>query len=240
MIVFCYGIPKSGSTLAFQMTRAIAVLAGHPQWRLPHPLRTPGHKVNFHQTLDPTLLHAVAARAGRRILLIKTHDRPGPAWIAAYRALAARGEAAAILNHRDPRDICLSLCDAGRAARAAGQQAFSEFVTLEDAAARVAGYLEELAVWRDLPRVLELRYETCAFQMDAAIDAIEAHLGLRVPHWPVRFYAGRIAFTHRNKAVPERHRAELGSEERARVDACFGPYLDAMGYPRRDAARWEG
>ncbi|MBW6396582.1 hypothetical protein KPL78_01930 [Roseomonas sp. HJA6] len=230
MLVFSYGIPKSGSTLAFQIARAAARFAGHSQRLLPAPLSSPGHKVNFHQVLDPALLDAAARRAGDRILVIKTHDRPGAEWIAAYAALATRGAAKAIVNHRDPRDICLSLCDAGRAARAEGQAAFAEFVTLEDAAARVRGYLSDLDAWHGLPGVLEVRYETCAFRMDAAIDAIKAHLGLGTPNWLVRFYAGHIAFTHRNKALPERHVRELEGAERAMLDAAFGPYLDRMGY----------
>ena len=236
MLVFSYGVPKSGSTLAFQIARAAAMVSGHSQRLLPPPLRTPGHKVNFQQHLDPELLLRVAALVGRRILVIKTHDAPGPDWMAAYRDLAARGQAAAIVNHRDPRDICLSLCDAGRAARAAGETAFAEFVTLEDAAARVRGYLAELDAWRGLPALLDVRYEVCAFRMDEAIAAVRAHLGLRGPVWPVRFYAGRIAFTHRNKAVPERHAMELGPAERAALDAAFAPYLDAMGYPRVTAS----
>ncbi len=232
MLVFSYGVPKSGSTLAFQIARAAAVVGGHPQRLLPPPLRTPGHRVNFQERLEPWLLRRLAAQAGERILVIKTHDAPRPDWLEAYRDLAARGQAAAIVNHRDPRDICLSLCDAGRAARAEGESAFTEFVTLADAAARVRGYLADLEAWRGLPRLLELRYEVCAFRMNEAIAAIKAHLGLRGPAWPVRVYAGRIAFTHRNRAVPERHVAELGAADRASLEAAFAPYLDAMGYPR--------
>lgn len=235
MLVFSYGVPKSGSTLAFQIARAAALFSGHSQRLLPPPLRTPGHKVNFQQTLDPELLLRVAALVRDRVLVIKTHDAPGPEWAAAYRDLAARGQAAAIVNHRDPRDICLSLCDAGRAARAAGEAAFAEFVTLEDAAARVQGYLAELDSWRGLPALLDVRYEVCAFRMDEAIATIRAHLGLRCLAWPVRLYAGRIAFTHRNKAVPDRHVAELGTMERTVLDAAFAPYLDTMGYPRATA-----
>ena len=220
VLVFSYGVPKSGSTLAFQIARAAAVVGGHPQRLLPLPLRTPGHKVNFQQRLDPALLRRVAERAGDRILIVKTHDTPGPEWVAAYRDLAARGQAAAIINHRDPRDICRSLCDAGRAARAQGEGAFAE----------------EVDGWRDLPGLLELRYEVCAFRMDEAITAIKAHLGLRGPAWPVRVYARHIAFTHRNKAVPERHMAELSPAQRASLDAAFAPYLDAMGYRRVTAA----
>lgn len=232
MLVFSYGVPKSGSTLAFQIARAAAIVGGHPQRLLPPPLRSPGHKVNFQQRLEPELLRRLAARVGERILIVKTHDAPRPDWVDAYRDLAARGQAAAIVNHRDPRDICLSLCDAGRAARAEGESAFAEFVTLADAAARVRDYLTELEAWRGLPRLLELRYEVCAFRMDDAIAAIKTHLGLRGPAWPVRVYAGRVAFTHRNKAVPERHVAELGAAERASLDVAFAPYLDAMGYRR--------
>lgn len=236
MLVFSYGVPKSGSTLAFQIARAVAFLAGHSQRLLPPPLSTPGHRVNFQQRLEVDLLHRAAALAGDRILVIKTHDAPGAAWQAAYADLASRGRARAIVNHRDPRDICLSLCDAGRLARAQGDSAFAEFVTLDDAAARVRGYLAEMEAWRGLPGVLDLRYEVCAFDMDRAIAAIRAHLGLPGRAWPVRLYAGRIAFTHRNKAVPERHLAELGEEDRQRLGAAFAPYLDAMGYQRPTAS----
>ena len=230
MIVFSYGIPKSGSTLAFQILRAVAFMAGSPQWRLPAPLCTPGHRVNFQQRLDPGLLRETAARAKGRILVIKTHDAPRRDWAEAYRDLAARGEAAAVLCHRDPRDICLALLDAGRLAREAGDAAFAEYAALPETAARVGRYLAELERWRGLPRVLDLRYETCAFRMDEAIGAVKEHLGVRCPTWPVRLYAGHIAFTHRNKAVPERHLAELTPEERAPLDAAFGAYLDLMGY----------
>jgi hypothetical protein len=68
--------------------------------------------------------------------------------------------------------------------------------------------------------------------MEEAIDTIKAHLGLRSPTWLVRLYAGRIAFTHRNRAVPERHLSELTGAERAALDTAFGPYLDTMGYRR--------
>jgi hypothetical protein len=232
MLVFSYGIPKSGSTLAFQLARCIAALNGHSQRLMPPPLSAPGHRVNFHQELDPALLRAVADRAGDRVLVVKTHARPGPEWIAEFRRLAALGRVAAHVNHRDPRDICLALLDAGEKARRAGEAAFSEFVTLDDAARRTAGYLEELRLWAALPGVLELRYEVCAFRMDEAIGRIKAHLGLRCPNWPVRLYVNHLAFTHRNKAVPERHRRELDPAARARLDEVFGPYLEAAGYAR--------
>ncbi|PWS33962.1 hypothetical protein DFH01_27635 [Falsiroseomonas bella] len=163
---------------------------------------------------------------------MKTHARPGVEWIAEYGRLAAASRVSAHVNHRDPRDICLALLDAGAAARAAGQAAFSEYAALWPTAERVAGYLEELALWAALPGALELHYEVCAFRMDAAITLIKAHLGVRCPNWPVRLYAGRIAFSHRNRALPERHRTELPPSEQTRLSDLFAPYLDRMGYRR--------
>lgn len=231
MLVFSYGIPKSGSTLAFRIATGVAVLGGHWQPLLRADLRLiRGHTYNFAQELDPDVLSRLADRFRDRILVIKTHARPGPEWIAAYQALAARGLVSAHVNHRDPRDICLALLDAGAMARAKGEAAFSEFVTLEDSVAAVRRYLGELALWTGLPNTLTLRYEITGFRTDEAIDRIKAHLGIGCPNWLVRFYVQRIAFTHRNKARPERHRAEMEPALAARLTQAFGPYLRRMGY----------
>jgi hypothetical protein len=132
MLVFTFGIPKSGSTLAFQIRRSAALFTGHSQRLLPPQLRSPGHQVNFHRTL-----------------VIKTHDVPGPAWAAAYRDLVGRGQAACVINHRDPRHICLALRDAGAAARARREAAFAKLVTLDDAA--FGPYLDTIGYRRISP-----------------------------------------------------------------------------------------
>lgn len=223
-----YGVPKSGSTLAFQLARAAARLGGHRQ-AMP-ALLSRAHRVNFLQTLHASELPALAAAAADRVVLVKTHASPDAAWVEAYVGLAERGLVSAHVNHRDPRDVCLSLLDAGVLARTRRSAAFAEFVTMADAEARVERYLAELAIWAGLPRVLPLRYEICAFRTDAAIDSIKAHLGVRCPNWPVRLYAQHIAFTWRNKAIPARHEAELDTATRARLTARFAPYLRQMGY----------
>ncbi|PWS33963.1 hypothetical protein DFH01_27640 [Falsiroseomonas bella] len=67
MLVFSYGIPKSGSTLAFNIARAVAVLGGHPQRRLAPPLTSPDGRVNYQQDLDPATLRDLARLAEGRI-----------------------------------------------------------------------------------------------------------------------------------------------------------------------------
>lgn len=225
MLVFSYGIPKSGSTLAFELAKGVARLGRHRQPLLAEGLLPGKHKVNFAQELTVEGLRALAAAAGPRILLVKTHACPGPDWVAEYQALAARGLVSAHVNHRDPRDICLSLLDAGRLARSRGEGAFAEFSTLEDAEAGVRRYLDEHAIWAALPRVLKLDYAICAFRTDAAIEAIKADFGIACPNWLVRVWVQRFAFTYRNKAVPARHEAELTPDQAARLARAFAPWL---------------
>jgi hypothetical protein len=285
MLVFSYGMPKSGSTLAFQLAKGVALLGGHWQpmtsarlrWpglplhlandlhvRLPKgppqtmqdrrrslalqvairratwgqkrlapldpALGVSGHVVPFAEVLDPEVLHRLAALAGDRILLIKTHAAPSPEWSAAYCALAARGQVRAHVNHRDPRDTCLALVDAARILRARGVTEFTEYLDLEAAIEGVQRYLGEVALWCDLPNTLHLRYESCAFETDAAIDLIKADLGVDCDNGLVRHYATRLSHTQRNKARPDRYREELDAGQRARLTEMFGPYLRAWGY----------
>ena len=227
MLVFSYGIPKSGSTLAFELAKAVARLGGHSQRKLPAALLPGGFKVNFAQNLTPEVLRALAALAEGRLCVVKTHACPGPDWVAEYRALAVRGLVSAHVNHRDPRDICLSLLDAGRLARVRGCRPFSEFVTLEDAVAPVKRQLAQLTVWSGLPHRLDLHYDDCAFRMDRAIEAIKADFGIACPNWPVRLWVTGLAFTQRNKAMPNRHLAELTPKQAAWLHREFAAWLPA-------------
>lgn len=285
MLVISYGIPKSGSTLAFQLATGVAMLGGHWQPKLSAALRWPGaplflvnprrvrlpkepsgalahwrlslglqvaawranrgkpgapfldpalgvsrHDVLFAEELDPAALPRLAEVARDRVLLLKTHAAPSPAWIDAYRALAARGQCQAHVNHRDPRDICLALVDAARRYRAWGLPQFTEFVDLEAASAGVRRYLSEIVRWNDLPNTLHLHYETCAFRTDAAIDLIKADLGISCANELVRHYAMRLAHTQRGRATPDRHRLELDPAQAARLTETFLPYLREQGY----------
>lgn len=232
MVVFSYGIPRSGSTLAFRIATCVAALGGHRQSLQHWDLRLAEQRlrVNGAWELDPDVLTRLAEKFRDGILVVKTHSLPSPLWIATYSALASSNLVSAHVNHRDPRDICLALLDAGAMARARHDSTFSEFVSLDVAVDAVARCLNAIAVWDHLPNVVTLRYEINAFRTDEAIDTIKAHFGVRCSNALVRFYLRWIAFTQRNKAIPERHRGELNPAMAAQLSERFGDYLQRMGY----------
>lgn len=237
MIVFSYGIPKSGSTLAFKITTCIATLGGHRQILLPGTLLPAAlrkgirDKINFADHLDPDVLPRLIDFVGDRVIIIKTHASPSLKWIEVYNEFARLDLVRAHVNHRDPRDICLSLIDAGTQARRLGCASFSEFTTLSYACSIVKKYLEEIDTWNCLQNKVDIRYETCAFDIDNAINQIKNDLKLSCPNFLVRFYINRLAFTQKNLAIPKRFENELSKDSIQCLSSAFSSYLERMNYP---------
>lgn len=233
MILVSYGITKSGSTLAFELVKGVLAAAGHPQPRLPDGVVEPGHKVNFAVFSRDTVAavdRLLAAAPGDRIIAVKTHSGFEPGARSYLSALIEAGRLKVQVVHRDPRDICLSMLDAGRDARARGRQAFSEIVSPADAMTAASNQLEKLRMWRELPGVLELEYEELGFSPEAAIDRIAAALHVATDRRAAHDHAFRRAFTQKNLAVRRRHLVE---RDRALVSAFaerFAPLIRERNY----------
>lgn len=109
-------MPKSGSTLAFELTRTMLEMAGHRQERLSGSVVHPDYPINFVQTLDQTTLEGLQRETCSHTgpLIIKTHSNLRPCII----QLLSQGELMGQAVCRDPRDISLSMLDAAREGRA--------------------------------------------------------------------------------------------------------------------------
>ena len=226
MIVLSYGLTKSGSTLAFEMAKAVLELNGHPQPLLPDDVITPGESVNFVRGwTDERLARMLEATAERRIV-VKTHT--GPFGISPGRVDEAITAGALKLHvvYRDPRDMIVSMLDHGVKSRRTGGVAFSEIETLEDAIARVGQQLYRLGAWGAHPS-LKLQYERFAFHPTYGPQAIADDLGLPADPGEVwEIVNGR--FTQRNEAVPERYKTALWPEETERIERAFPLYLELV------------
>ena len=230
MLVLCYGIQKSGSTLAFEMVGAALASAGFAQDFVRNDRgRSEGNFIS--QAKRDSLASLIGEIGPDRRIAVKTHSgfpKPLAPWLD---GLAAEGKLRVVASYRDPRDACLSLVDAAAKSRRIGKHDFAEVATLDDAAAYIEARIPAFERWAGLEKTLLLDYETAAFAPGTALDRIDAALGIASHRQAVLRHAFEDAKTLKNKARPARHRDELTPDDNARLTARFQDFLNRYVRP---------
>src|SRR4029077_18506857 len=113
-------IMKSGSTLAFELVKGMLESVGQAQTRLPDGPVDAGRRNNYIDSLDAPRIDALLASIGSRSIAVKTHCGFRDQLFPLLEERQACGELQIVASYRDPRDICLSLLDAGSRARSRG------------------------------------------------------------------------------------------------------------------------
>ncbi|HEY1961611.1 MAG TPA: hypothetical protein VGG69_04260, partial [Rhizomicrobium sp.] len=113
MLVICYGMPKSGSTLAFELVRGVLMNGGHDQRKIRTSIgikrRGPGN--HLAAVSRSALEHAIGEIGPDRTVAAKTHlPLPVPlfGWL---ETMQAARKIQVIASYRDPRDMVLSMLD---------------------------------------------------------------------------------------------------------------------------------
>jgi Sulfotransferase domain len=237
MLILCYGITKSGSTLTFELIKGMLHSIGQEQYRLPSELVTARHKINFLESVNKgTIKRLVAAIPNDRMIAVKTHQSINPATFLLLEELQAERKVQVVASYRDPRDICLSLLDAGNSARARGTKPFSEYTDLASTVLPVQRQLLRFQKWASIRGALRLDYELVAFSPDRAIDAIEHAIGIQCDHSQAKRHAFDDAFTQKNKAVMRRHAEELTEQQAQELLRAFGKFIQHVCTKNDD--RW--
>lgn len=233
-IYLSYGVTKTGSTLAFELVRAVLEQAGADQSRLPDGTVTPGHNINFFGGVvsDQVPAALVAAQGRGGLVAVKTHGRPDTG----AKAAARGGRLIGHVVFRDPRDIVLSMLDAGSRAREMSARAFSEIVTMDDALVALDRQVARMNDWLELPGMMPLLYDRFAFDLPRTVRQLARQVGVDVGA-PDVMAAIEGRFTQRNKAVPSRHADEMDPADQRRVMDRFG---DVYGRFRDMALAAEG
>jgi hypothetical protein len=230
MLVICYGIAKSGSTLAFELVRGVLESAGYSQKKLRGaPCIKPRGRGNHLESVEKADLAALIAEIGPdRIVAAKTHktfdDAQFP-WLEEQQRLR---NLQVIASYRDPRDICLSLIDHGVKSRDAGRKGFSHIHDLDHAAFVVSRAIGKFAKWGALEGTLRLYFETVAFEPDEAVAEIERVLGVEGDAEAAKKHAFEDAFTQRNKAKRSRYLDEMDAGQQARMLQTFGTFIERV------------
>lgn len=236
MLILCYGITKSGSTLTFELIKGMLASAGHVQERLPDGPVNPGHRVNYVQPLDRKRLNQLLAAVGERRIAVKTHAGFNDPLFPYLEELHRAGRLRIVASYRDPREICLSLVDAGKRARADKKKEFSEVTDLESAVPRVMEQVQKFRRWGAVEGTLRLDYDLVAFSPDAALDRLEACLGIACDRDAAKRHAFDEAFTQKNKARRNRAGEELSEAENAQLLNTFAPFIRDVCHG--DGGKW--
>ncbi|MCL5775864.1 sulfotransferase domain-containing protein [Limibaculum sp. FT325] len=221
VLYFSYGMTKCGSTLAFEMVRTILAQAGFAQPRLSAEAVADWSAINFAEGLAPERVAALRreAEALGHPVVVKLHG----GCTRAAAELLREGVAQAHAVYRDPRDMALSLMDAGARARENGRPAFSEIATLDDALVAMRRQHRTLCTWLRRPMVAPLCYDDVAFDPVRTIRRLARQIGVPAEPAHVLETIERERFTQRNKAVRARHETELAPQDSARIAAAFAP-----------------
>jgi hypothetical protein len=214
MIVLSYGMTKSGSTLAFELCKSVLQQRGFEQRRLPDSVVTPGHHINFVTEVSiPLLKRAMEEISSTEVIALKVHAAIDLEEFQFIETAISHGQMKVQVNLRDPREICLSLVDAGRQAREKKHLAFSEIKSLDDAAKVTSRQLVACRRWGSITGALHLFYNDAAFDSPSAVRQMCEDFAFQMFNdEELKIVFDRVfneAFTQRNKAVKDRYKDEL-------------------------------
>ena len=232
MLILCYGMPKSGSTLAFELVRGMLRDAGYPQdvfindHRHADDLQGTGLGIrNFAKNLSEKKIAEIASEIGPdRKIAVKTHSAMPAGTFGLLEEMQQKGEIQIVASYRDPREMCLSLLDAARKNTRDGTNAFGGKADLETAAQGVERRIRDFREWASVKGALRLDYDTTAFLPDNAMDKIEPVFGFTCDRAAVKQYAYKEAYTQKNKARRARYK-ELSPEQNAELMDRFGDFI---------------
>ncbi len=157
MLILCYGMAKSGRTLTCELVKGMLERVGHAQIRLPDGVVNTGHIINFAEPIDRERVDALIDAVGERWIAVKTHAGFRPPFFPQLEELQRSGKLRIIASYRDPRDLCLSLLDAGEKARQRGEYTFSPITGMDVAIKHAGDHIEKFRRWASVQRGAEAR-----------------------------------------------------------------------------------
>lgn len=223
LLYISYGMAKAGSTLAFHLTREIALGGGRAQPILPPGAVPEGARNNYMPVVRPVRVNAAleaVGHAGIGPVVIKTHSG---LWKQTARLLEA-GDIIGQAVCRDPRDLALSLLDA---ARTNGNWSTADgvpFQTFDDAMVLVRAHIAKFEDWSAQPNILVVRYEELAFDTETVGQRIADQMRVDADI-PRAIDAAKARFTQFNKGVSRRHETDMSPETSAFYGREFADFI---------------
>lgn len=219
-----YGMWKSGSTYAFELTKAMFAQNGYPQPRLSDDAVEAGHHINFVRDWTGEQLKAIINEAEEHgtIIVLKTHRSPSSSVIELLNSNLAFGHAV----YRDPRDMALSLLDAGSLARKTGNQAFSNIYSLDDAIKRIHSQIKIFNQWTALTNIEPISYSKITTDPLSLSNLISQQTGISPYQLEDAERIKKSKFIQFNKGQQNRYKKEMSISQQEKVEKEFQEFYD--------------
>ena len=219
-----FGMPKSGSTLTFELTRTMLELAGVPQEKIADGVTDPETKINFVPKLDGEAYDTLRKEAKKiaRPIAIKTHSR-------IFQRVEMALERGKTIGHavcRDPRDMALSMLDAAKEGRAWGGGETGTFKTVGDTVKRLHKSVEIFEKWANAPGIMTIHYERVAFDTESVAKEIADQLGITVDIPKAIEIATGTKFTQLNQGISQRWKTQMDPADARKLEKEFKVYIE--------------
>jgi hypothetical protein len=215
-----YGVTKSASTFAYQLTEEIIRNAGY------RPARLKAYH-NYTDPIDGAAIDAVRSKVENSSIVIKTHGAPDG------RVLELVGSKAVFASVilRDPRDIALSMLDHGVKCRRINKHGFETLYSLDDVFPNLDDQFNRLKSWTRCPNVLFMTYNELCFSTETVVEKIAKQLNLGVSTRDVlRRFRRKSAIGNFNKGIKNRHIHEMSWQDQTRIIERYRDiYRDYLG-----------
>ncbi len=175
-LIIAHGLPKSGSTFLYQVTKEIAAQINGFSHYKGKEVFFPGMNVpDFVQDPTDEFVDSLLARLPPgAAFVVKTHGRITP-------LLASRigsGKIKVVMSFRDPRDTVISMLDAGASDRSKGNKRFfTKLYDVDDAIGPAKSGWKTVRGWFDCPNLLLIPYYLIAARQSWVVDRLCEYLG---------------------------------------------------------------
>ncbi len=225
-LIICYGMTRSGSTLAFQVVSGILQINGFTQNKLNYPFLKE-KKENFipARIITSELLSEINQISGDNYLAIKTH---GPLSNEALEYLDLNN-IPVLISVRDPRDILLSLLEIGERNRSIGQKGFINISSFEDAFRALKKQIRDQMTWNTLlekENTFLVIYEKIIFNYTPLVDFISNIIQRKPIDEKLLKKHLSNSFTQFNKGVPGRSIFLLSKKQKDLINTEALPLLN--------------
>ena len=219
MLIVCYGIHKTASTFTWQLIREYFSLFTKMEVTSPNAVfQCTRHNLAEFEEIIRDDSHAV---------ILKTHGRLTPF----LQKLSAENCCFATANFRDPRDVTLSMLDAGEVERNSGKNnVMSQILNIDNAIEKVLIEYEVFEKWAEEDFRQKVEYEEICFNTKPTLKKL---LSPMLGHPPSDSEIDSVveAFSDRrnikfNKGVPNRYTLEMNEEQAERCNEKFKEILN--------------